>query len=288
MPCFDPVLTTRPGPPCASIQGTKACTPLIAPHRLTSINRRQPSISSHGLPGLAPMPALFIRRLIAPNWIAAWSCRSCTASKRETSTTALSTLSGEEIATTASRASSSAPSCRSASMTFSPRAASVLAAARPMPLASPVITAVRPGSRAGWVMRLLLSIDRPTRPTHGKQGLGGDLEIVAQPPGAQDRAGGRRLVDAVGQKCGIDVDGHHLAQNQPGVDLGAVRALQLDQLAEAAFEIDRAFQNARRGNQAAGDGGETRHLELIDLRRGRRGGQVHLLAQRLGGQVPAE
>ncbi|OIQ72793.1 transcription-repair-coupling factor [mine drainage metagenome] len=64
-----------------------------------------------------------------------------------------------------------------------------------------------------------------------------------------DRLGGGGVIDPVLDQGLVDPHGHHLAQGQPGVHRPAVGGLKLDQLGQAALEIDRALQHRGSGDQ---------------------------------------
>src|SRR5690349_17673875 len=103
------------------------------------------------------------------------------------------------------------------------------------------------------------------RPDHLEHVFRLDLEIIAAAAGADDRAGGGGLVDAVLDHGLVDMDGDDLAQRQPGVGLLAVGALEADDVGYLALEGDRALADARHVDELAGHGGQPRDLELVDL-----------------------
>ena len=84
MPCFEPVLMTRPGSPLSAMAGTKACTPCSTPKKLTPMTRVQPSGLDRASPPPAT-PALFISTETGPNSPAILAARVSTALRSLTS-----------------------------------------------------------------------------------------------------------------------------------------------------------------------------------------------------------
>ena len=143
-----------PSVPEASMRGVKASTPLTMPQKLTSSSCLQPARFSHGLPGLSPMPALFISSETGPKASKAASASRPTSSGFDTSVATIIAPPFPATAETASAARSRRVPPISASTTFMPIAAKRRAAANPMPEAAPVMTATLPGASAGsrdWI-----------------------------------------------------------------------------------------------------------------------------------------
>ena len=156
IPCFEPVLITRPGRPRSSIPGTKACVPWMTPHRFTSRRRSQLPSGPSAVVGI-PVPALFMSTSVPPKRSRTTLSRRTRSATRLTSISRAMTSSELPPVLRAARATPaiswrafsrrSAP--RSAMATRMPSEANFFAAARPMPEAPPVMTATAPAVRAG-------------------------------------------------------------------------------------------------------------------------------------------
>lgn len=64
--------------------------------------------------------------------------------------------------------------------------------------------------------------------------------------------------------------------------------MQTDHLQQLAFERGRRFGDVRHGYVATRCRCKAREFEFVDVGRDRRGGAVHLLGERLAGQIPDE
>ena len=82
----------------------------------------------------------------------------------------------------------------------------------------------------------------------------------------------------------VDMDGDHFTQRHPAVQLITRRIAQADELRQAAFEVDRAFEYSRCGDQPARCPGHLGEFELVDLGRRRRAARIHRFRQRPGSQ----
>src|SRR5271154_1466893 len=131
-------------------------------------------------------------------------------------------------------------------------------------------SAIRDSPLARWsriALRSIRATIKSIRPHHFEHVFRPDLEIVALAPGTHDRVRQPGLVDAIPDHGLVDMDGHDLAQREPGLRLLAVGALQLNDLRQLAFERDRAFGDPGHIDELALARGEPRDRKFADVAR---------------------
>lgn len=79
---------------------------------------------------------------------------------------------------------------------------------------------------------------------HFEQPVFGDFEIVRRAASACNRVRTRRLVDPILEHCRVDVNADRLANHKPLIQFETLLGLELNELGQTTFEMDRAAGDA--------------------------------------------